>query len=98
MALGSRRFHCRSSSPFAREDARDEILEPRITAQRVETMINEYPAQISRVEGRLIFVSLLHEAYGLVFLAASRSNHDHRLSRNMLLSCQSFQVLPDLLR
>src|SRR5205814_7905486 len=44
MALGSRRFHCRSSSRLARKDACDEFLKPRITAKQVEPVINKYPA------------------------------------------------------
>ena len=45
------------------------FFEPRITAKRVEAVINKYPAQISGVEGRVIFIALLEQADRFVFVA-----------------------------
>src|SRR3954466_12248176 len=76
-AASARRGNCRSSSRLARKDSRDEIFEARITAERVEPVINKYPAEISRVERRTILIALLEEADRLVFVTERYLNDRH---------------------
>ena len=61
-------------------------------------MVNEYPAQISRIEGRVIFIALLQQAHGFVFVAESDVDARDHVRCNVFRRRKFFELIEDSTR